>query len=488
MTHASEIVDRFHRVVRDAPDRPSVYLPAIGAVLTAADVWDTHLRFRVLLTRHGLAPNLVVISAAANRASAVPLLLACLAERIVLLPVDGGATRADIDDLQSRFRAAAAIVPASLVRPDDRSVPLDADLHLVHASSAADAPVPIGDAAVLKLTSGSTGRPKAIVIGERHLLRDGERIVAGMGIGGTAPQIAVIPLSHSYGLGNLVLPLLLQGTPIVLRDAFLPQQMIADARAVGAAALPGVPFMFAHVLSNPPAGGWPPSLRLLISAGAPLDAGTIRQFRRRFGCTIHQFYGSSETGGIAYDADDDPSDEGCVGRALPGVTIAVRHDPDAPDGSGRIHVGSDAVARGYLGDDTNRGAFAGGGFLTGDFGRTDATGRLWLTGRTASFINVAGRKVQPAEVERALRSMPGVDQVCVVGVPDRRRGQRIAACVVAVERMTAVDIRRFCAARMAAHKIPRSILFLDALPVTARGKLDRSRAAQMVGESVADGK
>ena len=484
MAGTSELAERFDRVRRQAPDRRLIYLPAAGAAWTADDLWSAHLQLRAALRRNGLGANDLVVSALANRPAAVPLLLACLSEQVILLPADAGTTRPELDDLLSRFQASAAILP----RGGDGPAGVLGGVQIVRAPRAPSGTAPPRGVAMLKLTSGSSGPPKAVLTGESHLIHDAERISERMGIAASDTQIAVIPLSHSYGLGNLVLPLLLQGTAMVLRDAFLPQQVAADARLAGARVFPGVPFMFEHFASNPPAGGWPISLRLLISAGARLEGGTIGRFRDRFGQAIHSFYGSSETGGVAFDDEcDDQAEPGCVGRPLRGVTIALRSQDGAPPGSGRVHVSSDAVARGYAGEDAGRGAFAGGGFLTGDFGRLDERGRLVLTGRLSSFINVAGRKVRPEEVERALLAMPGVADACVVAVPDPSRGQRIGACLVARHRITLVEIRRFCAARLAPHKIPRAVLVLERMPTTARGKIDRLRVEQMVRDSIAEG-
>src|SRR3954454_9485785 len=102
-------------------------------------------------------------------------------------------------------------------------------------------------------------------------------------------QIAAFPMSPSYGLGNLLLPLLLQGTACVLRDSFVPQLVPADAQRFGARIFPAVPFMFEYFLAHPPAGGWPPALQRLICAGAPLSAATVRAFHELFGVKIHSF-------------------------------------------------------------------------------------------------------------------------------------------------------------------------------------------------------
>jgi long-chain acyl-CoA synthetase len=219
-------------------------------------------------------------------------------------------------------------------------------------------------------------------------------------------------------------------------------------------------------------------LQLLISAGARLDTQIARAFEERFATKIHSFYGASETGGIAYDASDARMEEGQVGTAMPGVTISLLADEEAAAGSGRIVVHSDAVAMGYSQDDDER-AFVDGGFLTGDLGFLAQDGRITLTGRASPAVNVAGRKVHPAEVERVLRGMDGVDDVCVIAAPDARRGQQILACIISRRVSSALEVRQFCAARLPPHKVPRAIVFLPSLPLTERGKTDRARLLSM---------
>ena len=224
-----------------------------------------------------------------------------------------------------------------------------------------------------------------------------------MGIRPDDWQIGAIPVSHSYALGNIVAPLLLQGTAVVLRDTFVPAQILDDAVRVGARIFAGVPFMFDRLVAcSATAGPGRRRCETLISAGAPLDRATARAFAAHTGRRIHSLYGTSETGGIAYDAEPDPDGDVTMGRPVPGVTLAFWPDEAAPPGTGRIHVTGPAVSSGYAAgaDDA---AFVGGGFLTGDLGAFGADGRLRLTGRVSAFVNVAGRKVQPDEVERVLR-------------------------------------------------------------------------------------
>ena len=506
----SEIVARFAGLLRTHPKRLLVHQPGAASALSAADIWAAHRRYAEHLAQIGVGPGQLVVSAAGNSAASVAFLLACRALDAALMPVDAATTQPQILGLADRFGAAALLVPATMSTidarlHDDRSIDLDAGLRLFRVGL--PAPRRYEDTALLKLTSGSTGPARAALTSEAQLIADARHIVDAMGIQPSDTQIGVIPLSHSYGLGNLMMPLLMQGTAFVLRDSFVPAQLPTDARQFGARIFPGVPFMFQYFIRNPPPDGWPASLSWLISAGAPLPPATLRAFHEQFGVKIHSFYGATETGGIAFDDSDEIHDCAIVGRALPGVTITLRQEPAEPFALDpqsairipqssapqsairnpqsvrcRIHVRSAAVAGGY--SDDRRDGFDGDGFLTGDYGAWDAGQRLALVGRVSAFVNVAGRKVQPDEVEQVLQVMPGVSDVRVLAAPDARRGQQIVACIVADRTraggVTTLAVRRFCAARLAAHQIPRTIIFLDAIPMTPRGKTDRTALDDLV--------
>jgi acyl-CoA synthetase (AMP-forming)/AMP-acid ligase II len=473
---SSALIQRFETVVQHEPDRVLIHVPATGSGLRARDIWDAHRRYAGLLTAAGVASQQLVLSAAGNQSEAVGLLLAARAIDAAVLAVDAGTTPAEIFQLADRFDAVTLVLPEATsdggLPHDFRDVDaLSRGLRLVQRQSRSHKTYP--DGAVLKLTSGSTAAPKATLTTEDQLIADGTHIIAAMGIQPADTQIAAIPVSHSYGLGNLVMPLLLQGTAIVLRESFIPPLISADASRYGARVFPGVPFMFQFFIASPPANGWPAPLSHLISAGALLSADTVRAFHERFGVKIHSFYGASETGGITFDASDVVHRGTVVGRPLPGVTLTLKPDRDLPPGAGRIHVRSAAVARGYS-DGTHDG-FDADGFLAGDYGAVDAAGQLTLLGRVSSFVNVAGRKVQPEEVEQVLRAMPGVADVRVLAAPDARRGQQIVACIVPqAHTITTLEVRRYCASRLAAFKIPRGVIFLDAIPMTNRGKTDRA--------------
>ncbi|MFP5379210.1 MAG: AMP-binding protein, partial [Vicinamibacteria bacterium] len=180
------------------------------------------------------------------------------------------------------------------------------------------------------MTSGSTGTPKVTRTAERHLLADVAQIAAGMDIGPGTRQLGVIPLSHSYGLSNLLLPLLWQGSPLLLLTGFSPAAVAEDARAFGAETFAGVPFMLDHVARHV-TSPFPPTIRTVLSAGAPLTFSTVSAFHARTGRKVHSFYGSSETGGICYD-DSEALDEAVpVGRPLGAATVTLLDTPGHSD-------------------------------------------------------------------------------------------------------------------------------------------------------------
>ena len=455
-----------------------MFLPATDSALTAADLWEAAAAVCAQLDASGVNPHGLIVAALGNRPDYLAAFLACRMRGQSLCPVDAGTTAAEIEAVASQLGAAAILTYAGT--PGDRSA-LGVQINRPQQDPGDSRH---GDVAVLKMTSGSSGAPRATLTPERQLMADTHALMTAMHVGPDDTQVAAIPLSHAYGIGNLVVPLFTQGTSIVMRDSFVPHRLPDDARRYGATTYPGVPFMFDHFVKNPPAEGWPPQLRNLMSAGAPLDAAVANAFHAWCGVKIHPFYGTSETGGITYDASDGPAVDGLVGTPLPGVTLELVPEDGAPAGGGRVLVRGPAVIRSYA-DGIDPDSFKGGGFLTGDLGVINHAGELTLAGRNSSFVNIAGRKVQPDEVERVLRTYDGLADVRVVGIADARRGEQLVACLVMARgRPSVVALRQFCAARLASHKIPRAFVFVDRIPLTERGKTDRVQLRQMVVEAL----
>ena len=320
------------------------------------------------------------------------------------------------------------------------------------------------DADFLKLTSGTGGAPRAIRFRAAQLLADCDAVCDTMGIGAGDLNFGVIPWSHSYGFSNLVTPLLCRGVPVVASDERLPRALLEGLSRSGATVFPGLPVLFQKLAELAEIDKAPlQKLRLCISAGAPLSATVAVGFRARFGVKIHGFYGSSECGGIAFDASNEVVPEGCVGDAMRGVRLV--HDEQ----SGRVEVHGPAVGEGYF-PEADECVLGGGRFVPGDLVQRTPHGFV-LAGRVSDFINVAGRKLNPAEIETRLREIAGVREAVVFGVPSALRGEEPVACIVGD--VSAAALRQFCAANLAAWQAPRDFWIVDALPFNERGKLSR---------------
>jgi long-chain acyl-CoA synthetase len=352
---------------------------------------------------------------------------------------------------------------------------------------------------VIKLTSGSTGTPRGIVTPVEALLADDDALSATMGLGDRDRLLAAIPFSHSYGLSSLVVPALARGRMLVLPGEDGPFGPLAAAAAAGATAFPTVPAYLAALLRLEEPPPLPPSLRLVLTAGAPLPAETSAGFRARYGRPVHVFYGASECGGICYDREGGAAERGTVGAPVEGVRIdlepaepagsagsageAVGEGPPAggPGGeAGRVAVRSPAVAAGYL--PRPGPALAGGRFLTGDLAVWRG-GELALVGRLDDVINVRGKKVNPREVECVLRGLAAVEDVAVFAAP-AGSGAACEATVRAVIACAAGALTRetvlsWCRDRLADHKRPRSVVLVEHLPRTERGKLDRAALTRL---------
>jgi long-chain acyl-CoA synthetase len=321
---------------------------------------------------------------------------------------------------------------------------------------------------LIKLTSGSTGRPRPLVFGAAQILADARQVTATMGITGNDLNYAMIPLGHSYGLGNLTVPLLAHGVSLVIGAAPLPHAVADDFARWQPTVFPGVPAVWRALAASDVAPAKLASLRLAISAGAPLPSEVARDFGIRFGRPVHGFYGSSETGGISYDKSGAATLAGGVGRPLRGVRVT-------PQRNGRIRVCSAAVFT-----TGNRRSDRGmGSWTPPDRAEMMASGALFLLGRRGTTVKINGRRVNLVEVAGRLQRLPGVREAWV-GVSSGPEPMLGAA--VATDRPVA-DLRLELQLDTASWKIPKKWLGLDSLPLTARGKTDtRALQARLFGQ------
>jgi len=304
-------------------------------------------------------------------------------------------------------------------------------------------------AALIKITSGSVGVPRALPFTAEQMLADGRQVALTMGIAAGDQNFALIPLGHSYGLGNVVMPFLASGTAIACGSGLLPHAWAADIKRWGPTVFPAVPPVLAALADSEVSANDLRSLRVVISAGSPLAPEVAARFQQRFGHLVHNFYGSSETGGIAYDRTGQCTLTGrSIGRPLRGVRLKFA-------ARGRFWVESGAVS--------------GGAYRPADRGCLNAQGELVLLGRTGRTVKLSGKRVDLAEVEKALQRLPGVTGA-VVFLPAQSRG--LSAAVAGSNLPGQQGLVQALRPNLAAWKIPRRWVLLPVLPVTARGKPD----------------
>lgn len=333
-------------------------------------------------------------------------------------------------------------------------------------------PPPPPGMAHLKLTSATTGPARCIVFTADQLAADVDHLVPTMGLRPDWPNLGAISLAHSYGFSNLVTPLLLHGIPLILPGSALPEAVRRAAARFPAVTLPAVPALWSAWYE---AGAVPSNVRLAISAGASLPLPLEEAVFARHGLKIHNFYGSSECGGIAYDASAAPrADPAAVGTAVRGVGLSVAAD-------GCLEVRGGAVGDGYWPEASA--ALTAGCFHTSDLAEL-ADGQVRLLGRLSDVINVAGRKVSPETIERVLATHPAVRECAVFARPsgEPERGEDIVALVVAREAIAASVLRSFVASRLPAWQVPRVWRFAPRLPVNDRGKSPRGQLGHLLAE------
>jgi len=394
------------------------------------------------------------------------ILIACLRRRLVVLPLEQSISDHQRDAALEICRASAVAfaVPSGtspkILRP--RTTYTRAEWHKNPPS-------------LLKLTSGTTAAPHAIRFRSEQLLADCNQICETMGILDVDLNFGVIPISHSYGFSNLLTPLIARGVAMIVSRDRMPRAVLDDLARTNATVFPGTPAFYQAFceMENVPLLA---KLRLCISAGAPLPLTVAQKFGAKFGLPIHSFYGASECGGICYDREATSEQEGFVGQPVKGVALEML-DPNAPES--QIQVQSAAVGDGYFPepDDVK---LANGIFIPDDLlARTDRGFKI--VGRISDLINVAGKKVNPAEVEAHLLRFSGVRQAVVFGrlaAVGALRNEEVVACVVASPNVSESDLLRFCRGELSPWQVPKHIFIMDAIPTNERGKTSRRGLAR----------
>lgn len=348
--------------------------------------------------------------------------------------------------------------------------------------------------AVILYTSATSGRPKGVVLTHRNLSANVAQCVEWADFTARDTLVGVLPQCHSFGLTVLTLLPLTVGCKVVYSAKFVPAQVVRLIREHRPTLFVAIPTMYGALLSVKSAQADDfSSIKFLVSGGEPLPEAVAHRFEERFGKRIAEGYGLTETSPVTNWCRPHEYKSHSVGRPLPGVrqriveTLADGTERDLPTGmDGEVRMKGPNIFERYLGlpDETAAAFDADGWFRTGDMGRFDEDGHLYITGRIKEMLIVGGENVFPREIEEALNQHPSVAMSGVIGVRDDARGEVPVAFVQLREGATATEkeLRQWCRERIANYKVPAMVRFMDELPKGPTGKVLRRALREYLSE------
>ncbi|HUF94331.1 MAG TPA: long-chain fatty acid--CoA ligase [Candidatus Limnocylindria bacterium] len=337
-----------------------------------------------------------------------------------------------------------------------------------------------GDLAVILYTAGTTGRPKGVALSHGNLAANARASASLYELDRTQWALAVLPLSHSFGLtvmnaGNLL------GTKAVLLRWFTPELVLETIQRHRVQSMAGVPTMYVYLLNYP--GGErfdTSSVRAWGCGAAPLPIEIVEPFERKFGGTLMEGYGLTEASPVvSAHRLSGVRKLGSVGQPLPGVEVRIAGDDDrtlAAGEVGEVCVRGANVMLGYYRMPEETAAVLRDGWLhTGDVGRLDADGFLYIVERKKDLIIRGGFNIYPREVEEVLYAHPAIAEAAVVGRRDALMGEEVVAYVVAKPgaSVDAESVMAFCQERLARYKCPKEVRPVETLPKSPIGKILR---------------
>ncbi len=423
----------------------------------------------------------------ANRVEYIDLVLACIKLGVMIVPINILYREREIGHIVGdaepkavvATRESSAWLPAGTIWLDIEDI----------AAAAADGEqaVPVrlnldGDTpAAIVYTSGTTGRSKGAVLTHNNFAANALNLMACWRISREDRYLAVLPLFHVHGLGNGVMSWLISGCLMRLAERF----DINHAPKLFDEFLPtlffGVPTVYVRLLELPDelANQIGSRMRLFVSGSAPLPAHILTAFREKYGHTILERYGMSETLMNISNPYEGERRPGCVGFPLPGVSVRILDGDGRPVPEGTV---GEAVVRGpnvFAGywrrpDATAEAFLEGGWFRTGDLAEVSADGYYTLRGRRTDLIISGGFNIYPREIEELLLEHPGIKDAVVCGVADERRGEVPVAYLVSEDEFDVGELEALCRRSLASFKVPRAFIRVDALPRNAMGKVQKN--------------
>ncbi|MFZ2112996.1 MAG: acyl-CoA synthetase [Solirubrobacteraceae bacterium] len=348
---------------------------------------------------------------------------------------------------------------------------------LIAKGSTADLTPPAESGGVVILTSGTTGTPKGAARKQPDSLEPAAALFSKIPLRARETTMIAAPMFHSWGFAHFTLGLPLAST-LVLRRRFDPEDTLRAVAEHRATALAVVPVMLQRILELPPetiAKYDTRALKVIALSGSALPGELAIRAMDTFGDVLYNLYGSTE---VAWATIATPADlraaPGTAGKPPMGTVVKLLDaaGKEVPsDANGRIFVANEMVFEGYTGGGGKE--MIGGLMSTGDVGRMDADGRLFVDGRDDEMIVSGGENVFPREVEDLLADHEGIEEAAVIGVEDEKFGQRLKAFVVARDGsgLDEETVKEYVKHNLARYKVPREVVFVEELPRNATGKV-----------------
>ncbi len=349
---------------------------------------------------------------------------------------------------------------------------------------------PIEDIAVLQYTGGTTGTPKGAMLTHYNLSANMQQVLAWTG--GLEPAkekiIGILPFFHVFAMTGVMNLAVATAAEIVMMPRFVLNDALKLITTTRPTVMPAVPTVLTAMLNHPKITTFDmSSLKFCLSGGAPLPIEVKRNFEKLTGCKVVEAYGLSETSpGATFNPFDGPVKSGSIGQPLPGTIVSIRavddHNREMPLGEeGEICIRGPQVMKGYWNkpEETDN-VFHNGFFHTGDVGKMDDEGFIFITDRIKDMIICSGFKVFPRHLEEKIYQHPSVEEVTVIGIKDNYRGEAPKAFIKLKAGMTATgaDILKFLEPKLSKLEMPSQIEFRDSLPKTMIGKLSKKELKQ----------
>jgi len=337
----------------------------------------------------------------------------------------------------------------------------------------------LADPLFIMYTSGTTGDPKGAVLTHENVLFGSINTVVGCGINRSYKSLVVAPLFHIGALGASALPILYAGGSLILKEFYNAGEVIGLICREKINYMFAVPVMFQLLTRT---GEWEEAdfshIHFFIAGGAPMPLAVIRKYQQEKGILFSQGYRMTETFRLtSLDLEDSIRKAGSVGKEMLHVLLRIVDEQDRdvkPGEAGEIIVKGPSVFSGYWNKPAETAeAIRGGWFHTGDMGRRDEEGFVYIVGRKVEMIISSGENIYPAEVERVIQALPEVREAAAVGMPDRKKGEVVVVFVLLKEgaKLTEEALLATIRDRIAYFKLPKKIIFVEEFPRNSVGKI-----------------